>query len=112
MKSFVKGLQKRVLAVAAVLSIFSPFVAASAFAESFTVVVPAAASASRSVVTQRESFVAQAGTRADVPNREVASSVAEEKAVTADAKETARRQQSQQSATARMKAAEKPVVFQ
>jgi hypothetical protein len=109
MKSFVKGLLKQVLAVAATLSIFSPFVAASAFAESFAVVVPAAASAARSVVTQRESFVARAR---DASNREVASNVADEKAVTVDAKEMARRQQSQQSATAGMKAAEKPVVFQ
>jgi hypothetical protein len=109
MKSFVKGSRKQVLAVAAVLSIFSPFVAASAFAESFAVVVPAAASASRSVVTQRESFVARAS---DVSNREVASNVADEKAAILDTTETARRQQSQQSAAARMKAAEKPIAFQ
>jgi hypothetical protein len=72
MNVFVKGSWKHILVTAALKGgtafiAFSPFVAAGAFAEGFAVVVPAAASASRSVVTQRDVFAKPEKNRADHP---------------------------------------------
>jgi hypothetical protein len=103
MKSFVRNSHKQVLAAVSVLSTFSSLITASAFAESFAVVAPAAASASRSVVTQRESFDPRAGTRAkDLPNEETTLNVAERNAGN---KETLHKQET---VAAKTKVAEKP----
>jgi hypothetical protein len=102
MKSFVRNSHKQVLAAVAVLSTFSSLVTASAFAESFAVVAPAAASASRSVVTQRDSFASPVE---DVPNREIASSAS---GGAVSNKETPRKQET---VVAKTKIAEKPATF-